>query len=160
MFFYVQSKTSIALVCDEKEIGKVDPMNFDSSFYVSTKCTPDSWTAWLSWRAWLAWLVLLCFSLPATYEVLAREASVPILNHTENVFRILAARKLEREQKKNPKSTKKGVIKSAKERTFSCQNTPCYVDCFFSLAPILSVSRRGKLSLYHALRENLLCKLT
>ena len=44
VFFYVQSKTSIALVCDEKEIGKVDPMNCDSSFYVSTKCTPDPWT--------------------------------------------------------------------------------------------------------------------
>ena len=36
-FFYVQSKTTIALVCDEKEIGKVDPMNSDSSLYVSTK---------------------------------------------------------------------------------------------------------------------------
>ena len=159
MFFYVQSKTSIALVCDEKEIGKVDPMNFDSSIYVSTKCTPDPWTEWLAWRSWLAWLVLLYFSLPATYEVLAREASVPILSHTENVFRILAASKLEREQK-SPKSTKKGIIESAKERSFSCQNTPCYVDCFFFLAPILGVTRRGKLPLYHALRENLLCKLT
>ena len=108
MIFYVQSKTSIALVCDEKEIGKVDPMNFDSSFYVSTKCTPDPWTTWLSWRAWLAWLVLLCFSLPATCEVLAREASVPILNHTENVFRILAARKLEREQKKSKVDEERG----------------------------------------------------
>ena len=37
--FYVESKTSIALVCDEKEIGKVDAMNSDSSLYVSTKYT-------------------------------------------------------------------------------------------------------------------------
>ena len=109
MFFYVQSKTSIALVCDEKEIGKVDPMNFDSSFYVSTKCTPDSWTAWLSWHAWLAGLVLLCFSLPATYEVLAREASVPIywtIRRTCSAF--LAARKLEREQKKSKVDEERG----------------------------------------------------
>ena len=35
--FYVESKTSIALVCDEKEIGKVDPMNSDSSLYVSIR---------------------------------------------------------------------------------------------------------------------------
>ena len=35
LVFHPQRKTSIALVCDETEEGKVDPMVTDSSTYVS-----------------------------------------------------------------------------------------------------------------------------